>query len=211
MTAIGHFFINAIIAFAVTAAVFGAVNIAFYISGRGNPRAIKNLFDMRSIVRRMPPGTVFESKERRISALGYDRARDKDLVVPLYKAPALSLLSWSSGPRSAKAMYGRVNAELAIAAGALVLIALPLLIVGVSLAVSVSWLWWFAVIILAGAELVMMLTNKFFFLKWRAFSDGVPAILLHRYHVFSLSVAFIIMFVFVMISMAITVWAERSS
>jgi hypothetical protein len=211
MNAIGHFFVNAAIAFLLTAAVFLAVNIVFFISGRGNPQAIKTMYGVRRALRDMPSGTVLECRGRRVSALVYDRVHDRDSVIPLYNAPMFSPLSWSAGPRSARALYGRADAELTIAVGALMLVFIPLLAVGIGLAVSVSWLWWLAVFILTGAEVVTMLTNKFFFLKWGAFSMLVPVIFLHRYDLFSLPVTFMICFAWIMISMAATVWIERSS
>jgi hypothetical protein len=211
MNTIWHFIVNAAIAFLLTTGVFLAVNIALLISGRGNPRAIKTAYSIRRALHRMPSRTLLECRERRVSAVVYDHANDRDSVIPLYDAPMFSLLSWSAGLRPARELYGRADAELAIATGALMLFYLPLLVLGIALAVSGSWLWWLAVIILVGAEVVMILTNKVFYLKWGAFSPIVPVIFLHRYHLFSLTVSFVIIFVLIMVSMVVTVWIERSS
>ena len=134
-----------------------------------------------------------------------------DVLVPLYTSPRFSSLAWSTGPRSARSLYGNADMAFAVSIGALVLAFLPLLAIGIYLAVSVSWLWWFAVFTLLGAEVVMTTTNKLFYLKWRAFSPLIPTIFLHRYGLFSLSIACMISFGLVLISMIVTVWVERSS
>ena len=142
--------------------------------------------------------------------IGYDRVHDRDSTRLLYTAPLLSPLAWSTGPRSVGSLRGRADATLAITVGALVLVYLPLLAVGVALAINVSGLWWFAVIGLIGAEVAMMLTRKLFILKWSAFSGLVPVIFLHRYHLYSLSVTYAIAFCWLLVSMVIVVWMDRS-
>jgi hypothetical protein len=108
-------------------------------------------------------------------------------------------------------MRGRANATLAITVGALVLVYLPLLAVGVHVAINVSWMWWFVVIVLIGSEVVVMLTRKFFYLKWSGFSGIIPVIFLHRYHLYSLSVAYMVAFGLIMLSMVVVVLMELSS
>ena len=211
MDSIEHFFINAAISVALTGAAFVAVNLAFAVSGRGNLQAIKAAYVIRKALHGMPGGTVLQCRERRVSALVYDRERDMDVMVPLYTSPRFSSLAWETGPRSARSLYGNADSALALAVGALVLAFFPFLAIGMYLAVSVSWLWWFAVFTLLGAEVVMTMTNKLFYLKWRAFSPLIPTIFLHRYGLYSLSIACMIIFGLVLISMVITVWVESSS
>ena len=211
MGAVWHFIANAGVSIALTAVTFLGANLTFAISGRGNPRAIKTAFNIRKALRAMPPGTVLECRERRVSAIVYDRERDTDSAVPFYTAPRFSSLAWSTGPRSARSLYSSADATLAATVGALLFVYIPLLAVGVYLAVDVSWLWWFAVVILIGAEVVMTISYKFFYLRWRAFGPVVPAIFLHRYDVYSLPVACTITFGLILFSMAVTVWAEHSS
>lgn len=211
MDAIEHFFINAAISAGLTGVTFVAVNLAFAASGRGNPGTIKTAYLIRRALHSMPGRTVLQCSDRRVSALVYDRERDMDVVVPLYTSPRFSSLTWKTGPRSARSLYGNADTALAVAVGALVLAFFPLLAIGVYLAVSVSWLWWFAVFTLLGAEVVMTMTNKSFYLKWSAFSPLIPTIFLHRYGLCPLSIACMIMFGFVLISMIVTVRAESSS
>jgi hypothetical protein len=211
METIWHFIVHAAIALALTGAAFLAVNVAFFVCGRGNPRIVKSMFAIRRTLRDLPTGTVLECKGLKVSALIYDRTNDRDATVPLYTAPLFSPLTWSGGQRSAKSLYGRARAEVAITAGALLFVALPLFAVGIDFAINVSWLWWFAVIILAGTEIAVMLTGKFIFLKWSAFSELIPVIILHRYHLYPLPVAYSIGFGFVMLSILGLAWMERSS
>lgn len=211
MGAVWHFVLSGIIAFACTAAAFVVVNIALYVSARGNPRGIWTVYSIRKALLGIPAGTVLECRDRRVSAILYDRAQDAESTHLLYTAPLLSPLAWAGGPRSAGSLRGRANTTLAITVGSLLLVYLPLLAAGIYLAVKVSWLWWFAVLTLLGAEVVVMLTRKLFYIKWNGVAGIIPVVFLHRYDVFSLPVTYMISFGLVTAGMALALLMEFSS
>jgi hypothetical protein len=211
MSAVWHFILSGIIAFLYAGAAFLAVNLVLFISSLGNPGRFRTLWRIRKGLLKVPPGTVVEYRDGRAYAVYYDRRRDADSTVPLYVAPRFSPLAWKTGPRSAGSLRGRANATLAIVIVSFALVYLPLLAAGAYLAVNLSWLWWYAVIVLAGIQVVLTITHKlFFYLKWRAFTSIIPVVFLHRYHLFSLPVSYAIVFGSIMVSLVIAVWINPS-
>jgi hypothetical protein len=209
MSFVGHFFINAFLGVVLTVPFFLGVNLVLFLAGYGHPRRVKFAYTVRRALRGIPPGTVLQCNGGKVSAVVYSPARDEESVSHLYTASVLSLLTWSGGPQSAKSLLSRANTEVFGTVACAALGYVPPLAFGVWLGLNESSYWFLAVAVLVTCYAVTILAGQVVILKWAAFSGIVVVVFLHRFHLYPISVVYIVSACFAIVSVAALPWVQR--
>jgi hypothetical protein len=215
-----HLILNIFVAFFTAIPLFLALLAVSFITTYGSPRDIKFAYIVRRELRTIPRNAVLECQGKRVSALIYNRADDEEAAVFLYSAPSISKLAWPTGPRTAESMRNRANLEVALRAGSLVFVYIPLVAGCLWLAISASLLWLTAAAALLAA-LVHNVTKKQEAAARRrelarpfsstAIAVMILSIILYRYHLYSISAVYAINVAMYVATRALIEIAARAS
>ena len=206
---IEHLIVNVFISFVLTIPFFIAVNIVLFMAGVGMPAHIEFVARVRDTLRTLRPDVVLQCEGSKVFSVTYDRAKDSESVRALYTGSLVSLLTWSGAPRSAKTVLARAKIELAVSISALILGYIPPVVITLALGVHVSSYWFLATAILLTAYAVTVIAKMMIFIKWGAFSGVVGVTLLHRFHLFPVSVWLALGAFFAVVSLCFLPWAQR--
>jgi hypothetical protein len=206
---IEHLITNIFISLVLTIPFFLAVNIVLFLAAIGRPAHIEFVTGVRNTLRNRRPDMVLRCDGMKVSSVVYDRARDYESVRELYTGSLLSLLTWSGAPRSVKAVLKRAKIELAVSVCALILGYVPPVMITLILGVHVSSYWLLATVILTTAYAVTIMAKQMIFIRWRAFSGVVGVTLLHRFHLYPVSVWLVLSAFFAVVSLCLLPWVQQ--
>ncbi|SIM54863.1 hypothetical protein [Micromonospora cremea] len=178
----------------------------------GNVGLLRMLLRLRKVIAAAPSGASFHCRDGQVSMIYYDRARDEDRSVDLWRFPRPSLLRWSGRPRrSLTAVRRRMNTEIAWRAALLCLVAVPL-VVGTSwLAVTVQWTWIYLTVLLLGHHAFTAYSQKFFIVKPGTMFLATGLLLIDRTNWWNFSTVTLttIYFVWGLLTFVVLTWLVR--